>query len=125
MRLFAPLPDIVVADDMETFWLVSNRPAPGNMILRAHWSTTRTREQIRERIDELFAHIGSYTDQIDWMLFPSDQPSDMGRRLEERGIPGGSGGNWLWADLTSPCPRPSYPHHFHVEQVRDDQQMAE
>lgn len=121
MRLFARLPGMVIVDDRETFWLVSNKPAPGNMVLRARWSM----ERIEERIDELFTQIGSHIDQIDWMVFPGDQPSDLSRRLEARGMPGGSGGNWLWADLTSPCATPSYPHSFHVEQVRDDRKMAE
>jgi len=121
MRLFARLPSMVIVDDEETFWLVSNKAAPGNMVLRVRWPMAR----IEERIDELFTRVGSHIDQIDWMVFPGDQPSDLGRRLEARGMPGGSGGNWLWADLTSPCAVPSYPRRFHVEQVRDDQRMAD
>src|SRR5690606_29427386 len=30
MRLFADLPGMVMHDDAEMFWFVSNRPAPGN-----------------------------------------------------------------------------------------------
>jgi|SRR5579872_6850018 len=31
---------------------------------------------------------------------PEVRTNGLGRRLEARGIPGGRGGNWLWADLT-------------------------
>jgi hypothetical protein len=116
MRMFAGLPGIVTTDATETFWIVSNRPAPGNMILRVRWPM----ERIEERIDELFATIGSHIDKIDWMVFPGDQPYDLGRRLEDRGMPGTSGGNWLWADLALPSAVCSYPHRFHVEQMHDD-----
>ena len=34
MRLFARLPGMVMVDDTQSFWLVSNKPAPSNMILR-------------------------------------------------------------------------------------------
>jgi len=121
MRLFARLPGMPMVDDEETFWIVSNKPAPGNMVLRVRWSTDR----IEERIDELLIQIGSHIDHVDWMIFPGDEPSDLGRRLEARGMPGGSGGNWLWADLTSPIAAPSCQRSFHVEEVRDDQRMAE
>ncbi|MDQ5851930.1 MAG: GNAT family N-acetyltransferase, partial [Chloroflexota bacterium] len=38
---------------------------------------------------------------------------------------GGPGGNWLWADLTSLGAGPVIPALFHIEQIRDDQTMAE
>lgn len=121
MRLFVSLPGIVIIDDAESFWIVSNKSAPGNIVLRTHWSI----ESIEERIEATFTQIGSHCNQIDWMLFPGDLPPDLSRRLEARGMPGGRGGNWLWADLTRLGAAPSCPHGFHVEQVRDDQRMAE
>lgn len=121
MRIFSGQPGIEVVDDTETFWIVSNRPAPGNMILRVHWP----KDGVEERIDGLFAQISSHIDQIDWMVFPVDQPSDICIRLEERGMPGGSGGNWLWADLSFPIRVADYPQRFRVEQVCDDQKMAD
>ena len=39
-------------------------------------------------------------------------------------MPGGAGGHWLWADLTSLGAGPVVPDRFHIEQVRDDRQLA-
>ncbi|MBE0696002.1 MAG: hypothetical protein IH586_03675, partial [Anaerolineaceae bacterium] len=121
MRLFAGLPGMVMQEDAETFWFISRKPAPGDGIFRARW----TDEQVEERIDALFAAVGAYVDQIDWMVYPGDQPVDLNQRLEARGMAGGLAGNWLWADLTSPGFAPAVPADFHIERVRDDQQMAE
>jgi GNAT superfamily N-acetyltransferase len=40
-------------------------------------------------------------------------------------MPGGPGGNWLLADLTSLGAGPTVPVNFHIEQVRNDRRMAE
>ncbi|RPI24255.1 MAG: GNAT family N-acetyltransferase [Chloroflexota bacterium] len=125
MRLFAGLPGMVMEDsahpDEETFWFVSNKPAPGNSILRARWR----KEGVEDRIDALFAEIGRNIDEIDWMVYPGDQPADLGRRLEARGMQGGPGGNWLWTGLASLVPAPTTPDGFHIERVIDDRMMAE
>lgn len=120
MRLFAGNP-FVMQDAEEAFWFACGRPAPGNNILRFRWP----HDDVEERIDALFAQIGQHLDQIDWMVFPGDQPSDLNRRLETRGFPGGPGGNWLWADLTSLGAGPTMPGNFHIRQVRDDHMLAE
>lgn len=120
MRKFAGLPGIYLHDE-ESFWLVSNKLAPGNYILRTRFEVSRT----EERIDALLEQIGQYSDQIDWFVFPHDQPADLGKRLEARGMPGGPGGNWMWTDLTSLSAGPSVPDNFRIEQVRDDQMLAE
>ena len=120
MRLFAELPG-VVTHDAESFWMVSNLPAPGNAVLRARWP----HERVEERIDALFEQIGEHIDTIDWMVFPGDQPDDLGKRLEARGMPPTRGGNWLWADLNALLPAPAMPDTFRIVQVRDDQHMAE
>ncbi len=120
MRLFAGLPGMVLHDG-DTFWFVSNKHAPGNIILRTRWPN----EHVEERIDAMLEQIGRHTNHIDWFVFPGDQPADLGKHLEARGMPGGPGGNWLWADLTSLGSGPVIPDLFHIEQVRDDQTMAE
>ena len=120
MRVFVGLPG-VTSYDAESFWFVSNRIAPGNIILRTNWEADR----VEERIDALFDEVGQHLDQIDWFVFPHDQPADLGKRLEARGIPGGAGGNWLWADRTTLRPSPIVPNDFYIRQVRDDQAMAE
>ena len=120
MRLFAGLPGITLYD-AESFWFVSNKSAPGNMILRTRLEACR----IEERIDAMLEQIGQYSDHIDWFVFPDDQPADLGKRLEARGMPGGPGGNWLWTDMGSLSVDPTVPDHFRVEQVRNDQMLVE
>jgi GNAT superfamily N-acetyltransferase len=120
MRLFAELPGITLYD-AESFWFVSNKSAPGNMILRTRFDASR----IEEQIDAMLGEIGQYSDQIDWFVFPDDQPADLGKRLEARRMPGGPGGNWLWTDLTRLRAHPTMPDHLLVEQVRDDQMLWE
>lgn len=120
MRLFADLSGVVM-EDGDTFWILSGREAPGNNILRACWGD----EGAEQRIDALYAQIGRYAAEMEWLLFPCDQPADLGRRLEARGMPGGRGGNWLWIDLDNLAPAPGVPDGFHIEQVRDDRGMAE
>lgn len=121
MRLFAGLPDMVM-HDAEIFWFISHRPAPGDIILRTQWPDD---DRIEARIDETFEQISQHVDEINWFVFPDDQPADLGKRLEARGMPGGPAGNWLWADLTKLGAGPAVPDHFHVEFVRDDSMMAE
>lgn len=121
MALFAELPGTVMEDTTEGFWFVSHKGAPGNYILRASWPI----DDVEERIDSLFERIGQHVHEMDWMLFPGDQPTDLGRRLEARGMPGGPAGNWLWADLTALGASPAVSENFRIERVRDDHMMAE
>jgi ribosomal protein S18 acetylase RimI-like enzyme len=120
LRMFAGLPGITI-HDADTFWIVSHQPAPGNVVLQTRW----TAEDADKNLDNLFEQIGQHVDQMDWMLFPNDQPADLGQRLEERGMPGGPAGNWLWADLKLLKPFPPMPDNFHIEQVVNDQLTAE
>ena len=120
MRLFAGLPGMYMRDD-QVFWFVSNRPAPGDCILKAHWPED---DQLEARIDRLFAEVGQHLQRIDWLLFPSDQPASLGSRLEARGMPGSPGGNWLGADLSTQ-PLNEVRAGFEVERVRDDRGVAD
>lgn len=121
MRLFAGLPGMVIADHPETFWVVSEGSSPGTNVLRACWQSG----SVEDSIDEMLAEIANHTHHIDWLVFPCDQPPDLNRRLEARGMPSGPGGIWLWADLTSPSTPPAVPRDFHVEQVKNNEQMKE
>jgi len=120
MRLFAGLPGVTLYDK-ESFWFVSNKPAPGNHILRTGLEASCAEEQI----DAMLEEIGQYSDHIDWLVWPSDQPADLGKRLQARGMPGGSGGNWLWTSLPVLGADPTVSDHFRIEQVRDDQMLSE
>ena len=120
MRLFAGLPGMVM-EDSDVFWFISHKPAPGNVILRAHWPD----DHVEKRIDALYTQIGQHLEAIDWLLFPGDQPADLGVRLEARGMPGGAAGHWLWMDLTQLSDRPAVTDAFHIKQVVDDDMMRE
>jgi GNAT superfamily N-acetyltransferase len=120
MRLFAGISGVFIYEDAETFWTVSES-APGTAIFRASFPEHREEESI----DALFAQVGQHVDHIDWMVYPVDQPDDLSQRLEARGMPGGPGGNWLWANLESRDVSFAMPDGFRVEQVRDDPMMAE
>src|SRR5688572_16106506 len=69
MRLFAGLPGMVMADEPESFWFVSNQRAPGNVVLRTRWpdgsdgadGSGGEGERIEARIEETLARIGSHT----------------------------------------------------------------
>ncbi len=120
MSLFAGLPNMFMTDT-DVYWFLSNKSAPGNIILRANWSV----DEADAQIDATLQQIGQHIDEIGWFVFPTDQPSDLGKRLEARGMPGGRGGNWLWTDLTKLGAGPTVSPNFHIEQVRDDTVMAE
>jgi ribosomal protein S18 acetylase RimI-like enzyme len=120
MRLFAVLPEAQM-HDAESFWFISHKPAPGNVILRANFPT----DQTETAIDTLFEQVGQHIDEIGWMVFPGDQPADLNQRLEARGMPGTPAGNWLWADLKSLGAAPPAPANFRIEKVRDDAMMTE
>lgn len=119
MSLFAGLPNVKMVDD-DVYWLISHKPAPGNVILRANWQPDET----DAKIDALFTQIGQHLDNIGWFVFPHDQPTDLGTRLEARGMVGGRGGNWLWIDLARLGDQPAVSSKFRIEQVHDDAQMA-
>ena len=120
MRIFANLPGMHMRDHADSFWFVSNRAAPGNVVLRARW----LEDGAEERIDQTFDAISRHADSVDWMVFPGDTPADLGARLTARGMPGGSGGNWLYAELDTLGSGPTAPDGFRVERVRDHQAMA-
>jgi GNAT superfamily N-acetyltransferase len=119
MRLFAGLPGMVMGETEQIFWFVSKKPGPGHGIFQTRWHEGN----VEEHIDVLLAEIGQHIDEIEWQVYPGDEPADLGKRLEARGMPGGPGGNWLWASLAKlPSPPPA-PDGFRVEQVKDHTMM--
>ncbi len=114
-HIFAGLPGTTFVDEDVT-WFVSAKDEPGNHVLR----TCISGNSIDRRIDEIIAQFSQYTDQIDWLVFPSCQPADLGKRLEARGMKAGLGGTWMLADLTAALPStPSVPDNFHIGHVSD------
>ncbi len=131
-RLFAGLPGITFVDEDVT-WINTAEGAPGNHILQARLA----RESADQRIDELIGQIAHHTQQVDWYVFPTCQPVDLGERVAARGLAGGPdgtwqlvgkiggpGGNWMVADLTdlpsAPRLADSLTGRFHIEFVDSD-----
>jgi GNAT superfamily N-acetyltransferase len=112
-RLFAGLPGITLVDQ-DVFWLVSAQGEPGTMVLQARLP----RDSAEGCIDALLDQIGQYTDHIDWMVFPSCQPADLGMRLEARGMPSRPGGTWMVAELPAQTNLLAVAERFRIEQVR-------
>jgi hypothetical protein len=130
-RLFAGLPGITFVEEDVT-WCVTAEGAPGNQALR----TQLPGDAVDRRIDEIISQIGQYTDQIDWLVFPSCQPADLGQRLAVHGLEGGPegawmlvgkiggpGGTWMLADLTSLSDAPSVADNFQIEYVRNPKML--
>jgi hypothetical protein len=119
-RIFAGLPGVTFVEEDVT-WSVNVGGEPGNHILRTQISG----DGVDRRIDELLGQIGQYTDHIDWLVFPSCRPADLGKHLQARGIKGGPGGTWMLAELASLPGAPSAPGGFHVEPVTDNNLLEE
>ncbi len=124
-QLFAGLPGITYTEGDVT-WIASGAGAPGNHVLRAQIADDR----VDQRIDETLRQIGERANQVDWYVFPSCQPPDLGERLAARGAAGGPegawmlvgklggpGGNWLLADLNNLPNPPAVSDQFHVAMV--------
>jgi len=111
-RLFAGLSGVTVADE-DVFWFVNAKAEPGNHTLRTRIPSA----DVESRIDEITDQIGQYADHMDWLVFPSCQPADLGKRLEARGMSGGPGGIWMIADLTSLPGQFSRPDRFRISRV--------
>jgi ribosomal protein S18 acetylase RimI-like enzyme len=119
-RLFAGQPGITFVEEDVTWFCNAGPGEPGSYILRAHLpADTADRE-----IDCLLERIGRQTNHIDWMLFPGSLPTDLGKRLERRGMVGHPAGTWMTADLTRLPSAPPVPVGFTVQPVRDDAMLA-
>ncbi len=98
-------------EDEQVAWIIANRP-PGNHILRSRF----TLAGVEDRIDALLDDIGGRTDACRWLLFPADQPHDLGERLAKRGLVAGEGEYWMFRPLGE-LPGHSAPGGFRVVRV--------
>ncbi len=128
-RLFAGLPGITFTEG-SVIWSAGQ----GDMIL----STQLAGSNLDQQIDETLRQIGRHTNTVDWMIFPSCRPIDLGERLRQwdaasgpdgewmlYGNIGGPGGNWMWLDLTTLGAPPATPTGFHVKQVTNQRMFDE
>jgi GNAT superfamily N-acetyltransferase len=129
-RIFAGLPDTTFVEDESGTWIAS--PAPGSQVMKTNFASNSAATQI----DETLRRVGQHVDAIDWMVWPDDQPNNLGEELAERGAAGGPGGEWMlygnqgnqpgtWLviDLESLAERVPVAADFHMEQVRNAQQF--
>lgn len=130
-RIFAGLPGITFREDAEMTW---NIGGPGSFILR----TQLPADALEQRIDESIGKFGQTTAVIDWFVFPSCQPPDLGERVAARGLAGGPsgewtligkiggpGGTWMVADLTHLPSAPAISERFHVKRVDNPHRLGE
>lgn len=117
MRLFVGLPGVTVHSDHELFWIVNNRPAPGNFILR----TVAPSEGFRAWRDSKLDAIAPYTRYIEWFVFPQDEPPNLEELFD---APGGRAGNWLYGSLLTLPPARPIPA-FEVRRVTTDTLLDE
>jgi GNAT superfamily N-acetyltransferase len=118
-RLFAAVPGNTFVAGAVT-WFLSAGGEPGNYVVR----TQLAPEAVDLLIGRLLDHLGRQADHVDWLVFPSCRPADLGKRLEKRGLVGSPGGTWMWANLaTLPAASP-LPKDFTVRLVSDDAELA-
>ena len=130
-RHFADLPNVTFVEDADTAWITSHG-APGSSVLRTNFAPDSAAAQI----DETLRRVGQHVDAVDWMVWPDDQPDNLGEELAERGAAGGPGGKWMlygnqgnqpgtWLviDLESLAERVPVSADFRVEQVQNEAQF--
>lgn len=110
-RLFHGQHGVRVHEDEQVAWIVANRP-PGNHILRSAFPA----DSVEDRVDALLDDISGITEACRWLCFPSDQPQDLGDRLERRGLAAGEGEYWMFRPLGDLQPR-ALTEEFRVVRV--------
>lgn len=113
-RLFGGQHRIHFHADDTSAWIVANGP-PGNHILRAQFGPGA---QAERQIDQLLAAVHRRTAGIRWLLFPQDEPADLGERLLARGLAAEEGDFWLFHRLDD-LPDGPQPPDFSVAPVAD------
>ena len=82
-RAFGLAPTTVVRDDAELFWYVTGLPdAAFNSIMYANLAPG----QVDATIDELFRLRETYDVPMGWLVGPTSHPTDLGNRLQARGL---------------------------------------
>lgn len=119
-RIFAGLPEVTFTDE-DYIWFFNSAGMESGNIMRTQISGP----DIDGRIEQIINKIGRTTDRIDWLVFPSCRPLDLGKRLEARGMKGGPGGTWMLAHLKSLPPKPSVAGNFGVKYVNGVKMLEE
>ncbi len=130
-RHFAGLLNATFVEDADTAWITSHG-APGSSVLRTNFAPKSAAAQI----DDTLRRVGRQVDAVDWMVWPGDQPDNLGQLLAVAGAVGGPDGEWMlygnmgkqpgtWLviDLTSLAERVPVPADFRVERVQNEGQF--
>jgi GNAT superfamily N-acetyltransferase len=134
-RVFAGLPGVTFVEE-EVTWNVGG---PGPHILHTHFPSDGVEPGgVDQQIDDLIRQIGQFADSVDWFVFPTCQPTDLGERVAAHGLAGGPdgawtlvgqsggpGGNWMIADLTALPDAPPVSDRFHIETVCNEAMLGE
>lgn len=128
-RIFAGLPGIPYTEDDAVTWIAC-QGAPGSQVMKTNFAPNSAAAQIEDTL----RRIGEHTDAVDWMIWPDDQPGDLGRQLTKAsaassewmlyGNQGNEPGTWLVIDLEKLVERVPVVDDFRVEQVHNEQQFA-
>lgn len=132
-RIFAGLPNITFWESEEVTWIVTRQGAPGTQVLASRFTDAAA----GDAIDTTLRAIGQVADAVDWMVWPGDEPNNLGEYLKTRDAAGGPDGEWMlygnqgdepgtWMviDLETLGPEAPLPADFHVERVRTEEQFA-
>ncbi len=130
-RHFAGLPNVTFVEDESGAWIAS-QGAPGSQVMKTNFVSDSAAEQI----DETLRRVGRHVDAVDWMVWPGDQPDNLGQLLTVAGAVGGPDGEWVlygnmgkqpgtWLviDLTSLAERMPVSTDFRVERVQNEGQF--
>ncbi|MFN8465619.1 MAG: GNAT family N-acetyltransferase [Caldilineaceae bacterium] len=118
-RLFAGLPGVTFVEENATWFCNTRGGEPSNFVLR----TKLAAEATDHDIDRLLARIGEQVKYVDWLVFPTCLPADLGRRLDARGMAGHRAGTWMTADLTRLPDAPVVPQGFSIRWVQNDAEL--
>jgi len=99
LRLFDGLGDVVLREGPERGFCVG---IPGKEIL---WTRFSEGEACERQIDALLEELAAHCDALDWAVYRSCTPRDLGERLEARGLRKGAT-LWMLADLSRLPPAP-------------------
>ncbi|MBX3054466.1 MAG: hypothetical protein KF753_23540 [Caldilineaceae bacterium] len=127
-RIFAGLPNTTFVEDESGAWIASSMP--GSQVMQTNFAP----ESAAAQIDDTLRQVGQHVDAIDWMIWPDDQPANLGELMAKTGTAntewmlygnqGDEPGTWLAIDLGSLAERVPVAADFHVERVCSGEDFA-
>jgi ribosomal protein S18 acetylase RimI-like enzyme len=118
-ELFVGLPEIMLYESDEICWCINVLEVPENYV----YKTRLTDENVDKRLDEILQQIGQHTTHIDWPVYRTCTPSNLGEKLVERGLTT-SRLPWMLAELKDLPDVQSPDQAFHIEFVTDENMLA-